>query len=413
MYQKIMHSKKNLIHLVFGILLTIGFVASPFLGGTQQASAAQNLALSTSYPGITAKAGDLVSYSLKLQNNTDTGNNVSLAVASIPDGWTGYFQANNSQISRVYVDGINPAVNATSSNNAGNTATVTYNVSVPADAQNGKYSIALSATGENGDQSTLQLEIDISDTQLTASKLVSEYPELQGASTTAFNFAMNLTNNSSDDQAYSLSAEAPEGWTVSFISTSDSTQIASLNVTSGQNVGLQAKITPATDAAAGQYTIKCTATSGQETVSTDAVINITGSYGMTITTPSETLNADAYAGKETAVTLYIQNTGSADLQNITLSATTPTGWSVRFDPTSVESIAAGEYTQVTAYISAASDAISGDYQVTLKAKTSDTSTSSAFRVTVKTSTTWGLVGVIIIVALVLALSLIFKKFGRR
>jgi uncharacterized membrane protein len=79
----------------------------------------------------------------------------------------------------------------------------------------------------------------------------------------------------------------------------------------------------------------------------------------------------------------------------------------------VDTIAAGQYAQVTAYISAASDAITGDYVVTLNAKSDDASTSSDFRVTVKTSTTWGLVGVIIIVALVLALSLIFKKFGRR
>ena len=402
----------NLFYVIIAILLTICLVVSPLLG-LSQAKAAQNLALSTSYPGITAKAGDLVSYNLKLQNNTDTGNNVGLSIASMPDGWTGYFQANNSQISRVYVDGINPAVNATSSTNAGNTATVTFNVAVPEDAQNGKYNISLSATGENGDVSTLLLEVDVSDTQLTASKLVSEYPKLEGTSTTTFNFAMNLTNNSSDDQAYSLSADAPEGWTVSFISTSDSTQIASLNVASGEKAGLQAKITPAADATAGEYTIKCTAASGQETVSTDAVINIKGSYKMSITTPSQTLNADAYAGKETAVAFYIQNSGSADLKNISLTSEAPSGWSVRFDPTSVDTIAAGQYTQVTAYISAASDAITGDYVVTLNAKSDDASTSSDFRVTVKTSTTWGLVGVIIIVALVLALSLIFKKFGRR
>jgi uncharacterized membrane protein len=412
MYPKIMHSKIKLFNLIFGILLAAGLVVSPLLGATQ-ASAAQTLAMSTSYPGISAKAGEAVSYSLKLQNNTDIGNNVSLSVDSIPDGWTGYFQANNSQISRVYVDGINPAVNATSSSSAGNTAIVTFNTTVPEGTQNGKYNITLSATGDNGDKSTLILEIDVSDTQLTASKLVSEYPELQGSSTTTFNFAMNLTNNSSEDQAYSLSAEAPDGWTVSFISSSDNTQIASLNAKAGQNTGLQAKITPPSDVTAGKYTIKCTATSGQETVSTDAVINITGTYSMEITTPSETLNADAYAGKETQVILYLQNTGSADLQNVSLTASAPTGWSVRFDPTSVDSVAAGQTAQVTAYISAASDAITGDYVVAMNAKADDASTSSNFRVTVKTSTTWGLVGVIIIVALILALSLIFKKFGRR
>lgn len=411
MYKKIMHSKMKLFNLVFGILLTAGLAVSPFLGATQ-AKAAEALVLSTSYPGITAKAGDNVSFTLKLQNNTDTGNNVILSVDSIPETWNGYFQANGSQISRAYVDGINPALTGTTSN-PGNQTSVTFNVDVPAEAQNGNYTIDLSATGSNGVKSSLQLAIDISDSQLSQGKLVCEYPELEGPSSASFNFAMNLANNSGNDQAYSLSAQAPDGWTVSFISSSDSQQIASLNIDKNSSAGLQAKITPPADVTAGQYTIQCIAQSATETLSTDAVINITGSYSMQISTPSETLNADAYAGKETPVDFYLQNTGSADLKNINLTADAPTGWSVRFEPTSVDSIAAGQVTQVAAYISTASDAITGDYVVTLSAKADGASTSSDFRVTVKTSTTWGMVGVIIIVALILALSLIFKKFGRR
>ncbi len=51
---------------------------------------------------------------------------------------------------------------------------------------------------------------------------------------------------------------------------------------------------------------------------------------------------------------------------------------------------------------------------TIDNESDDQATSTAsFRVTVKTSTVWGIVGIVIVAAVAAALVLVFRKFGRR
>ena len=57
--------------------------------------------------------------------------------------------------------------------------------------------------------------------------------------------------------------------------------------------------------------------------------------------------------------------------------------------------------------------MSGDYLTTITAADSNTSDSAEFRVTVKTETTWGVVGIAAIVVLTLVLFAVMRKFGRR
>jgi uncharacterized membrane protein len=135
---------------------------------------------------------------------------------------------------------------------------------------------------------------------------------------------------------------------------------------------------------------------------------------MTISTPTGLLSVDAYAGQSSTITLTITNTGTAELNDITLSTySVPTDWAVRYDTTEIASLPAGESTEVTAYIDAASDAINGDYVVAIKAKTTQATSEADFRVTVKTSTLWGVVGIAIVAIVVVALIFVFRKFGRR
>ena len=57
--------------------------------------------------------------------------------------------------------------------------------------------------------------------------------------------------------------------------------------------------------------------------------------------------------------------------------------------------------------------MSGDYMATLTAENSETSQSVQFRVTVKTQTIWGVVGVLLIAAAACGLAYVFRKYGRR
>ena len=68
-----------------------------------KAQAAGGLELYTDYPGISVKAGDSQSISMYVSNDSGSAVEASLSILSMPEGWTGYFSGNGSQISRVHV----------------------------------------------------------------------------------------------------------------------------------------------------------------------------------------------------------------------------------------------------------------------------------------------------------------------
>jgi uncharacterized membrane protein len=401
-----LHEKKNILQsraarVVSALVLALMLALVPFAGFTT-AKADGGLTLSTPYPGITVSPGDSVTFALTVKNESGAPQNVALSFET-PEGWDAYFEGGDNPVTRVYVD------NASGSN----TVAVNLIVKMPDDVAEGPQTITAKAEGAGGAVSTLQLDVNVSKTEFTKGNLTAQFQEQEGASSSTFDFSMSLANKSSKSQSYSLSAQAPDGWKVSF-SNSDGLQIASLNLEASRTQAIAVSIEPASDAAAGDYTIPVTATSASETLSLDFKVTITGTYAMTLSTPSGLLSVDAMAGKGSAVTLTITNSGTAELKNVTLStASVPTDWSVEFDTTTIPSIAVGESAQVTATIKAASDAINGDYEVDIKAKADESSSTAAFRVTVKTSTVWGIVGIAVVAVVVVALVFVFRKFGRR
>ena len=110
----------------------------------------------------------------------------------------------------------------------------------------------------------------------------------------------------------------------------------------------------------------------------------TGSYKLALSTGDGRLNLNATAGSASDLTLAVSNTGTADVEAATLSATAPSGWTVTFTPETVTAPAGGAPVNVVAHVTPASDAIAGDYVATFKvtapvaSATTDT-TSSACR----------------------------------
>ena len=84
-----------------------------------------------------------------------------------------------------------------------------------------------------------------------------------------------------------------------------------------------------------------------------------------------------------------------------------------FDQDTIDSIAAGESAEVTAHITPAKDAILGDYVTAITASNEAVSSECDLRVSVQNHTSWGIVAVAIIAALVLGLAVIIRRFGRR
>lgn len=383
-------------------VLAAGGCQTAFAAETEEDSA--GIDMSTDYPGITVKAGESVSFGLDFASLSGESYDVTLSVEEIPEGWEGYFKSSSSEISKVHID--DKSEDASSE-------LATFNLTLPDEAEEGAYSITLKADAGGGISDTLELEVNVSETDNGQSSFTSEYPEQQGASGTSFSFDTTLVNNRGTDQTYSLAAEAESGWQVSFTPSGESSHVASITVEAGSSQGLTVDVTPPETITEGEYTIPCTAISANETLSTELKVTITGSYDVELSTPTGNLSLDAYANEEKAVTISITNNGNVDLTNLNLTSSAPTDWEVRFDESDIELLEAGATKELTAYIKPSSDAITGDYVTSLTVSNDETTSTAEFRVSVKTQTLWGIVAVAIIVVLLAGLGFLFKKYGRR
>ena len=364
------------------------------------ARAAGGLDLYTNYPGMTAKAGDTLTFNLEL-DNTGEACDASLLVQSMPEGWEGYLSGGGGQISRIHVP----------QGEAG--ATASFQLEIPADAAEGSYQVVLAADAGGGVSDTLTLDLEVSQLKVSQGDFSCEYPEQEGTSGTSFSFNATLINNSGESRSYSLLAQTPSGWQAAFKPSGDSTQVASIELEPGASQGLTVTVTPPADVAAGTYDIPCSAVSGSETLDMDLSVTVTEQYQLDLSTPQGLLSFSAQAGADSGVTLSVANNGNVDIENVNLTSTAPAGWNVSFDTPTIELIEAGSTVEVTAHVTPSEDALTGDYVVTMKAGTSAASDSAEFRVSVETSMVWGVVAVVIIAAILGVIGWIFKKYGRR
>ena len=356
--------------------------------------------LSTPYPAMTVNAGDGMTLDLAIDNYSGQSQDFALSILEMPEGWEGDFSAGGQRVSVVHArDG---EVNED----------VSLEVTVPLEAEAGDYAIVLEAAGE-GYSDELTIDFTVSAEELGNSSFEVEYPEQEGDAQTDFTFSATLINNTLSAQSYSLAASAPMGWTVSFTPSGESTRVAALELEARTTQGVSISVVPPENVAAGTYEIPCTATTVSERLSFTLSVTINGTYDLMLSTPSGLLSFDAYSNKESAVQLTLTNFGNTDLTNVNLTSSAPTGWTVRFATETIEVIEAGATVETTAYITPGENAMSGDYLTTISAADSNTTDSAEFRVTVKTETTWGIVGVAAIVVLAIVIIAVMRKFGRR
>lgn len=351
--------------------------------------------LTTPYPGIEVAPGAKVS--LTVQVETQDAGRVDLSLDGVPADWTATIRGGGFLVNGVYSDG----AEATE---------VTVDVSVPEGAADGVQRLTLEASS---DGSTASLPIDIRVTPNAAGEvtLTTDFPELQGSTDDSFSFTLTLRNDTPDDLTFGVSATAPPGWTADAEITSQA-QAASAIVEAGSSTSIEVSVDAPDDAAADVYPITVQAASGDKTAEAQLSVEITGSYDLELTTPDGRLSANASAGSQTDLSVVLRNGGTADIPDVTLSASTPTGWNVEFEPAAVTVPAGGEV-QVTAHMTPSGNAIAGDYVATFNARSDLASAEADMRITIETSLLWGVVGIGLIALVLAGLWWTFRRYGRR
>lgn len=369
------------------------------LAGAPVASAVlAPITLTTPYPAVAVAPGSNVNFEISV--TTATAGRVDLTVAGAPDSWEAVLRGGGFTVDGVETDGTSTATQ------------VTLNVSVPADATATTQRITVRGVTAGGAAATLALDLRVTPTAAGEVKLTTDTPQLKGASDASFAFTLTLTNDTAEDLPFSAAATGPAGWTVT-AQVGSQAQAASVVVKAGSTSTVSVTAKASADAAAGSYPIAVDVTSGAQTAHQDLAVEITGSYKLALSTVDGRLNLNATAGSVSDLTLAVTNTGTADVEAATLSATAPSGWTVTFEPETVTVPAGGAPVNVVAHVTPSSDAIAGDYVATFRATAPVATASSDIRVTIETSLLWGAIGLALIAIVLIGLWWTFRRFGRR
>ncbi len=261
--------------------------------------------------------------------------------------------------------------------------------------------------------STLPVAVTLAKELPAKLTLAPQLPELRGASRSSFEYTLTIKNDSGKKLLVSLAADAPRNFDTSFTEAYGTQQLTAIPVDAGKSKDVKLKVSPPDTVDAGHYPVTAHIAAEDARASANVALDITGQPKLALAGREGLLSARATAGKESSVPVVVTNTGTAPAENVQLSGNAPNGWKIAFEPKTIDRIAPNEHKEVQALISPPGKAIAGDYVTTLTASARGETGTADFRVTVTTSTVWGIAGIGIIGAALLIMVGAVARFGRR
>jgi len=379
--------------------LSVLALVVPAAAQNQNPPDVKGLFLLTDYPAVSVRPGNTATINLKLQNYALPPERLTVTVSGVPSGWTATLMGGGQPVAA--------AMPATNSNVA-----IELRLDVPKDAPIGTQTLTVEAKGPN---TTAALPVNIMLVKDLPAKLTltPQLPELRGSSRSSFEYQLGIKNDSGKKLLISLAAQAPQHFDTTFTEQYGSQELTAIPVDPGQSKDVKLKVTPPTTIGAGKYPVTVKIAAEDATATANVALEITGQPKLDLSGREGLVSARATAGTEASIPIVVTNTGTAPAEQIELSGSGPSGWKVTFEPKTIDSLAPRAQKEVQALVTPTEKAIAGDYVTSLSASARGESASQSFRITVTTSTLWGIAGVGIIGIALLIMVGAVARFGRR
>jgi uncharacterized membrane protein len=385
--------------LLAAAFLAAPAVSSPALAADDTATDITGIYLLTDYPAVTVQPGTTSTVNLNLRNYGVTPERFTLSVDGVPAGWTATLLGGGQPVAAAM-----PAPDSK--------VALDLRIDVPKDAKIGTQTLTVKA--QSGSRTVaLPLAVSLAKDLPAKLSLQPQLPALRGSTRSSFDYTLSIKNDSGKKLLVSLAAQAPPNFDTSFTEAYGSQELSSIPVEAGKSKDVKLKVKPPEGADAGNYPVVAKIAAADATATTKLQLELTGTPELTVSGRQGLLSARATAGKEASIPVVITNTGTAPAEQVKLSGSAPNGWKVTFEPKTIERIAPNEHKEVQALVTPPAKAIAGDYVTTLTARAEGDSGDATFRVTVATSTMWGIVGAGIIGAALLIMVGAVSRFGRR
>jgi uncharacterized membrane protein len=384
---------------LLALIISLCALAAPAFAAETANHDIKGLYLLTDYPAVTVQPGTTSTVSLKVRNYALTPERLTLSVAGVPEGWTATLLGGGQPIAAAM-----PATD--------DSVSFDLRLDVPKDAKIGTQTLTVTADGATS-HVALPVAVMLAKELPAKLSLQPQLPELRGSSRSSFEYTLTIKNDSGKKLLVSLAADAPRNFDTSFTEAYGSQQLTAIPVDAGKSKDVKLKVSPPDTVDAGHYPVVARIGAEDAKASAEVSLDITGEPKLTLAGRDGLLSARATAGSESSVPVIVTNTGTAPADNIQLSGNAPNGWKVSFEPKTIDRIAPNQNKEVQALIRPPEKAIAGDYVTTLTASTRGENGTGNFRVTVTTSTMWGIAGIGIIAAALLIMVGAVARFGRR
>jgi len=357
------------------------------------------------YTGVVVPEGEDVSLDLSVRNGGRQDELVLLELTSVPKGWKGQIKTYSFEVTGVHVK-------------SDSSKSLTLKAEPGDDVGPGDY--VFSVKGQTQDGALVSAsDVTISVVAKEERKkpegvlITTSYPVLRGPTDAKFEFSVQVENKLDEDTIFNLMADGPRNWEINFKPSWEDKYFSSLRVKGNLSETMAIEVKPHALAEPGTYPIKVKVKSETAEAEAELRVVLTGTYKLDVGTPTGLLSLNAYQGRESRLSFYVKNSGSAAQSDVKFLSFKPENWKVTFEPEKIESLEPGEVAQVEGLITPAEQALVGDYAVSVSVEGEKQAKDLELRVTVKASTAWGWIGIGIIVIVIAGLVTLFVRMGRR
>ncbi|MCX6005498.1 MAG: NEW3 domain-containing protein, partial [Chloroflexi bacterium] len=206
-------------------------------------------------------------------------------------------------------------------------------------------------TKSNADSSRTVFQDDAEKIELTC-----QYPVLSSYAGVSYSWDISvLYSGGKEPRTFDLKANIPEGFKAQITPGYGGTggEIAAIRLDPLKSYPESIKLTVLPYVwqvpTPGKYPVSFEVSSGDIKSSINLTAIVTVNYDMKIITPDGRLNAEATAGQDSNFTVVVSNTGSGNLEKVTVESRAnnrPSGWTVTFKPEKIESLPAGDSKEI-------------------------------------------------------------------
>ncbi|MDR3486974.1 MAG: NEW3 domain-containing protein [Bradyrhizobium sp.] len=359
----------------------------------------KGLYLMSDYPAVTVRPGTTTNIPLRLQNYGLGPQRYNLSVSGVPSGWSATLLGGGQPVAAAM-----PAPDAS--------VALQLRLDVPASSGMSEQTLTVKAEGQ-GTEATLPVVVALAKELPAKLTVTSKLPSLRGSPKSNFEYTLTIKNDSGRNLTASFAADAPANFETSFTEAYGTQELSSIPIEAGQSKDIKLRVRPPGTIDAGNFPVKVTVKAEDASAQTELALDIVGQPQLQVAGRDGLLSARAVAAQQSSIPIVVTNTGTAPADNIALAATAPTGWKVTFEPATIDRLVPGKDAEVQALVTPSDKSLAGDYMTSIRATSRGENASGQFRITVTTSTVWGMAGAGVIgIALLLMLGAV-ARFGRR